>query len=483
MIIILLILISDIFIIIFRSSKVGILLGINKYPFYADNRQEAIGQILTSTDITIHDDYGKVTHQRHLNNIALIKLPHAATLSEYVQPAKLITKQDFPLLDGAVASIVGWRHSSNTPLKLAKVRVRNQDTCKFMFDHYFAKQEFCVQWLCLDNLNLMGNPAIFQEKVFGFQTAALSCLWEDHDCTQNDLILSFAPYLDWISLQIYGNIEATAQINDQVNALLRLIEELKTKQAVDQALLNETFASLSKSIEDNRKKGSGLELRLNEELSDLKEEFTNNVSKQNASIYQLAEDFSNSRQEFSDGLSAQKASSDSLAKRLDALDARVPQLDENLKLLETQSEKTKASFQALALELQEEIRKVKRQVDQLQADLPCPSCVGQLRQEILDQLKEATTKVERQFAEIDKDLHHLHEDLNEVQSQEDLVTKKLWPQVEFLEKVVDETRSRLDKQIIIEHQHMQHAAQENEILTDTVNRCCRRYNGLYSSLQ
>lgn len=352
-----------------------------------------------------------------------------------------------------------------------------------MFGHYFAKQEFCVQWLCLDNLNLVGNPASFQGKVFGFQTAALPCLWEDHECSQNDLILSFAPYLDWISLQIYGNIEETGQLNEQIKALLRLVEELKTKQALDQALLNETFSSLSKSIEDNRKKGTGLELRLNEELNDLKEEFTNNAAKHNASIVQLAEDFSNSRQEFSDGLSAQKANSDTLAKRLDALDVRIPQLDENLKLLETQSEKTKASFQALALELQEEIRKVKRQVDQLQADLPCPSCVGELRQEILNQLKEATTKVEGQFAEIDKDLHHLHEDLNDVQAQEEQVIKKLWPQVEFLEKVVDETRARLDKQIIIEHQHMQHAAHENEILTDTVNGCCRRYNGLYSSLQ
>ncbi|XP_066249371.1 uncharacterized protein [Euwallacea similis] len=448
--------------------KVAVLLGFEKYPYFAENRLDPNGQIIVSTEIILHEDYYKMQPHRHLNNMAIVKLPHPANLTDNVQPAKLLDPEDSFQLDGNTVKIVGWKLTTNTKLKETEARLRNQDTCANMFgQQFFRNQESCVRWFQKGHLNLLGNPVTFKGKVIGFQTATPNCKWPTLDCSQNDFVLNIAPYIDWINAHVYGHVISKIRSNEleaaaQYAHLLSVIENLKKEQLGDKASINEELNDLKLSIQKNSKQGQDIALMLNEEINGVKTEIANRDLMYNKSIYQLNEDISDSRQEFSNGLSAQENYHKNLVQRVDELDTKSPKIDEALdqiqialNSLEVQSDLTKSSFEHLTEELKEEIKKVKRHVEDLEATF--------------GKLKNVSQETEDRIIEVDEHIHHIHKEIDDFN-----------PRISLIEQISDETRQRLDKQIVTVHEQYQKIQRENDLIVRTVNDCCKRNDYFYA---
>ncbi|ENN76947.1 chymotrypsin BI [Dendroctonus ponderosae] len=176
-------------------------LGTESDPFY--NIFGTKGQVIKASELLPHPEFGKrYTDHVLVNNIGLIKLRDPAILTSKVQPIKLPSKYDFPLLPGTLLNVTGYMDSifMSDILRFMTVKVRPQEQCQeFYGKDFMTDVEQCVE----ATGRRIDWPGVFamDGKLVGLArelSRSIDCVVSDSSCSKHDVFLSIGPYLDWI---------------------------------------------------------------------------------------------------------------------------------------------------------------------------------------------------------------------------------------------------------------------------------------------
>lgn len=311
---------------VYEAEDVKVYLGSQGCPHHdshnsAPNTQE---YHVNSNNIFIHEDFDKIKDSHYLNNIAIIKLADPVIINDFVRPGKLISRQETHLLEGRFANISGWLVSKNEDIKYAKIQLRNQDTCNYLFGNQFLRsQELCVEWLTKTRLNLLGNAVTVEDTIIGFQTSTPPCAVSSLTCTRNDMVLNLVPFLDWIShktnIPLNEFVSSTKQeYNDEkILAKIQLLDtriaeilvygkSFYEKYELDQKALYEKIENNTNELERTKRELRGFGVRLNEEIGAIKNEINNTRVRNDQNMLRLQEEVNQARTEESTDLTAQQ---------------------------------------------------------------------------------------------------------------------------------------------------------------------------------
>lgn len=486
---------------VYRVISATIYLGFQGYPYYKSHHSETHTQIVSSSQIIVHEDFGKPGKENHyINNVAIVKLSSPAKLSDKIQPGKFISRQEAQMLEGKLVSITGWLLSKDTNMKTTTVVLRNQDTCRYLFGSQFLSgQEICVRWPIKTRLNLLGNAVTLGKKIIGFQSLTPECIRSTSNCTSNDVVFNLMPYLNWLALKMDKPIEVLTNIaseeskngnvnqttDDTFDAIISI-----TKEKSDNTQLEKKVENLHKELENAleeiraiKSSHNTIVSSLNKEIGEIKIEVNNSRAQDHQNVSTFQEELSSVKSGVNKCLAGQKSLHDleaqfitldgniqrSVVEKLEKLDKKLVDLNDNTRngLLNDTArtfDDAKSEFERKQREFELRIWKEVEAINDTIKRSP------EMEERLQRLFTELQTELKQHSDDKDVLLETLQKKLNEitVAIEADVLHDNLV--VEDITKLQRQQKTDLETHINEEAAHMNSLWSQVKNLTDSVNK-------------